>query len=86
MHTLARLLADADGDGFTMLCFLRSWHLGSIGAVLIVSAILIEPFLQQMPNCLSRMRRTESAMMAHSTYYTDWEWTENTFIDCQWSI
>ena len=65
----------------TMLVFVRLWSLGAIGAALTVTALAMEPSLQQIPAFPARLVRSGSAYMARSTHWVDYESSQVDFSD-----
>ena len=54
-----------------MLCYVRLWSIGALGAALTIAAIAVEPCLQQIPTYLAQQVTSGSATIARSSNYSN---------------
>ena len=55
-----------------LLCRPRQWNVASIGALITVGALLMEPSLQLIPSYYSRLSKSGTSSVARSVYYKDY--------------
>ena len=55
----------------SMLLNVRMWNIGSLGAFLTLSALAVEPWLQQIPAYTSRNKISDTAFIPRSLHYVD---------------